>query len=118
MTLKMLPLMYTYEINDILYFSKSYKSPTTYFNINNYLQFSSSNTRLGSSMKLVHHRCSTNLAQHFYFHRIPRLRNSLPIVHLTAQLETIIHKLYIHIWNHFLQEFDDSNTTSVPVAVV
>ena len=76
-TLKMLPLMYIYEINDILFFIKSYKSPTSHFNINSYLQFSSSNTRFGSSAKLVHHRCSTNLTHHFYFHRIPRLWNSL-----------------------------------------
>ena len=34
-TLKMLPLMYIYEINDILFFIKSYKSPTSHFNINN-----------------------------------------------------------------------------------
>ena len=29
----MLPLMYIYEINAILFFIKSYKSPTSHFNI-------------------------------------------------------------------------------------
>ena len=108
-TLKMLPLMYIYEINDILFFIKLYKSPTSHFNINNYLQFSSSNTRFGSSAKLVHHRCSTNLTHHFYFHRIPRLWNSLPTVDLTAQITSIKHKLYIYMWNHFIQEFNDND---------
>ena len=102
---------------------KSYKSPTSHFNIKNYLQFSSSNTRFGSSAKLVHHRCSTNLTHHFYFHRIPCLWNSLPTVVLTAQITSFKHKLYICMWNHFIQEFNDNDvhipsTTSVPVASV
>ena len=43
-TLNMLTLMYIYETNDIMFFIKSYKTPTSHFNINNYLQFSTSNS--------------------------------------------------------------------------
>lgn len=35
-TFKMLPMMYIYEINDIIFFIKS---PTSHFNINKYIQF-------------------------------------------------------------------------------
>ena len=45
MSLHLLPLMYTYELNDIIFFIKSYKQPSFYFNINEYIEFSTSSTR-------------------------------------------------------------------------
>ena len=94
-----------YEINDI-FFIKSYKSPTSHFNINKYLQASSSNKRFDYSSKLLHHRCS--LSENFYFHHIPRLWND----RFTASTETIKQKLYSYMWMHFLQEFKDNNVHS------
>ena len=100
---------YVYENNDIIFFIKFYKEPTTHLNINDYLQFSFSNTRFGSSSKLIHHRCSTNLTQNFYFHHLPRLWNSLPAIDLTKPANTIKQKLYIE---EFLQEFRDNNANT------
>ena len=48
-TLHLLPLMYVYEMNDIMFFIKSYKQQSSHFNITEYVQFSTSNTRFGAS---------------------------------------------------------------------
>jgi len=50
MSLCLLPLMYIYKLNDII-FIKSHKQPTSHFNINEYIKFSASSTRSGSSNK-------------------------------------------------------------------
>ena len=47
--LKLLPLL-----QDILFAVKSIKTPTEQFSITNYIEFSSSNTRSGTSNKLIH----------------------------------------------------------------
>ena len=60
--LKMLPLMYIYEINNSIFLlSHTRHQHRISMSITTYLQFSTSNTRFGSSAKLVHHRCSTNI---------------------------------------------------------
>ena len=66
-TLHLLPLMYVYEMNDTMFFIKSYKQQSSHFNITEYVQFSTSNTRFGASEKMVHRRCSSNTAQNFTF---------------------------------------------------
>ena len=43
--------MYVYEMNDIMFFIKSYKQQLSHFNITEYVQFSTSNTRFGASEK-------------------------------------------------------------------
>ena len=52
--LKLLPLMYFFELQDVLFAIKSLKLPTKQFNNTNYISFSSTSTRLGTSNKLVH----------------------------------------------------------------
>ena len=51
--LKLLPLMYFYELTDILFAIKSFKNPTDSFNIFQHLQFNKSGTR-SSNTKLSH----------------------------------------------------------------
>ena len=46
--LKLLPLMYIFELVDIMFFIKSLKAPTSNFNITDCVTFSSSTTRLSS----------------------------------------------------------------------
>ena len=52
--LKLLPLMYLFDFNDLIFFIKSYKSPSHHFDINNYISFSHSSTRSSSNNKLTH----------------------------------------------------------------
>ena len=46
-TLHLFPLMYVYEMNDVMFFIKSYKQQSSHFSITEYVQFSSSNTHFG-----------------------------------------------------------------------
>ena len=55
----MLPLMYIFEISDIMFLIKSLKSPSISFNINHYISFSTSGTR-SSGTKLIHNISFTN----------------------------------------------------------
>jgi len=76
--LSMLPLMYIYEIADILFFIRN---PTDKFNILNYVNFTTVSTR-SSGTKLYHKTAHTNAVMNSYFFCLPRLWNSLPIIDL------------------------------------
>ena len=91
--LKLLPLMYFFELQDIMFVVKSLKFPTNHFNIRDYISFGTTNTRLSSGHKLLHIHHTSNMNRHFFFHRIPRLWNSFPIIDLTLSLSTIKTKL-------------------------
>ena len=82
MQLNLLPLMCLFELNDILFAIKSLKTPTTQFNINNYINFNLTNTRSGANNKLIPTHHLNNLARHSYFHRLPSLWNAMPVFDL------------------------------------
>jgi len=74
--LGILPLMYTLDLYDIMFFIKALQQPSTHFNIY-YVSFSTSNTRSSSTNKLNHVRTNSNYNRNFYFNRIPRIWNQL-----------------------------------------
>ena len=76
--LKLLPLMMTLELSDIVFFIKLIDNPTLKFNIST---FTSSKTR-SSNFKLQHIRSSHNLTRNFYFNRFPCLWNALPPINI------------------------------------
>ena len=76
--LRLLPLMMEFEISDVLFFVRSYQYPTNSFDITDYVEFLSSNTRASRIFKLRHLRSSNSSKYHSYFSRLPRLWNSLP----------------------------------------
>ena len=92
-------------MNDIMFFIKSYKQQSSHFNVTEYVQFISSNTRFGLSEKMIHHRCSSNIV-----HRLPCIWNSLPKMDLSLSTNTIKHNF---MWDHFIQQFNDSNVHSL-----
>ena len=100
-SLEMLPLMMEYEIADIMFLIKSLKSPSSHFNIADFISFNISNTRSSSYLKLRHSVSKTNIQGHFYFHRIPRLWNSLPLLDTSLSIPSIRARLRQHFWNHF-----------------
>ena len=53
LSLKLLPLMMVYELNDIMFFVTNFKEPSKSFDITRYVSLSSSNTR-SNSRKLSH----------------------------------------------------------------
>ena len=68
-TLHLLPLMYHFELNNILFFINSIKNPSRNFNILHYLHFTKGNT--------------------IYFIRFLHLWNSLPPLDLTLSANTL-----------------------------
>ena len=99
--LNLLPLMYVFEISDIMFLIKSLKFPSNCFNINHFISFSSSGTR-SCGVKLIHNISSTNKQRNFYFVRICRLWNALPIIDLTLPMHIIKKHLKMLFWNHLI----------------
>ena len=89
--LEILPLMMTFELNDIMFFIKSLKTPTASFNVLDYVSFCSTSTRSAFYHKLVQQRARSNKHRHLYFLRLPRLWNALPplICHFLLVLSTV-----------------------------
>ena len=106
--LRLLPLMYIFELQDILFAIKSIKSPTNQFNINNCITFNSTNTISGSSNKLLLPQHLNNILQHSYFHRLPFLWNAIPILDISMSVCLLKSKLKSCLWDHFLTNFDES----------
>ena len=77
--LKLLPLTYLFELQDILFAIKSIKTPTIQFNITNYISFNSASTRSGANNKLIPLHYLNNTSRHSYFHRLPSLWNAMPV---------------------------------------
>ena len=88
---------------------KCIKKPSNYFNISDFITFSTSNTRSSTYLKLKHSKSKNNTLGQFYFNRIPRLWNSLPCIDLDLSIPTIRAKLRHLIWNHFISTFDPNN---------
>ena len=109
LSLQMLPLMMEYEIADVLFFIKSLKAPSPRFNIEDYFSFSISKTRSSSYLKLRHAIPKCNLQGYFYFNRLPRLWNSLPLIDISLFIPSIRAKLRDHFWNHFMAHFDSNS---------
>ena len=114
-TLHLLPLMYLYEINDIMFLIKSLKSPSSSFNIYNFISFTSSSTRLSARNKLIHLRSNNTLTHHFYFIRISQLWNLLPTIDLSLPTSSLHSSLKEYLWSHFISHFDSSNPSSFHV---
>ena len=91
--LNLLPLMYIYELLDILFFIKSLKSPNNSFNILHYISFIKTSTRSGGKNLFILHLYSNLTHANSYFCRISRLWNALPIINLASSPTTLKNKL-------------------------
>ena len=111
--LNILPLMYTYDLYDILFFIKSIQHPSNHFNISNYVNFCRNPTRSSTSNKLQHNFTSTNKQSNFYFNRLPRTYNSLPVLDLNQPFPTIKSQLLKIFWQHFINNFNSDNPHSM-----
>ena len=95
-----------------MFLIKSLKNPSSHFNILDFITFNISNTRSSSYLKLRHSVCKSNIQGHFYFHRIPRLWNSLPQIDTSLSIRSIRAQLRHHFWNHFIANFNSNNLCS------
>ena len=96
--LQLLPLMYIFDLSDIMLFIKSYKTPHAAFDITNHVSLATGNTRLSIHHKLNQTRSSDNTTKNFYFNRLPRLWNYLPVINTELNLSTIKYKLRNYLY--------------------
>ena len=107
--LDLLPLMYTLDFYDIMFFIKALKQPSNHFNIYDHVSFSTANTRSSSNNKLNHVYTSNNYTRNFYFNRISRLWNKLPSIDLSQPLSVIKVNIYKYLHQHFILHFLANN---------
>lgn len=106
--LEILPLMYWYELQDILFLVKNLHSPDT-MDIFKFVSFVKSPTRYGSHSKLRRSSTRTTTTKHFYFNRVVNLWNSLPCIDISLSYACIKHFLFEHFWYHFKHNFNSTN---------
>ena len=107
--LNLFPIMYWFEIQDILYLIKRLQCPDD-LSIYNHVHFASSNTRFGTKSKLRYNHTRTSICRHFFFNRIVKLWNSLPHINLDLPFNAIKHLIIKFMWDQFTTNFDPSNT--------
>jgi hypothetical protein len=106
--LQILPLMYMYEIQDILFLVKNFQSPQN-LDILKFISFSTTNTRSGTKLKLRQKLTRTSTTRHSYFNQVVNLWNSLPTIDIYLTLSLIKQKLHDLFWDNFLTTFDPDN---------
>ena len=105
-SLHILPLMYSFELADILFLIRCLQHPDPSFPVTNYIQFVSSSTRSSSSCKLVHQSSQLNSSHYSFFKRAIRLWNILPPINLNKSLSRIKSNITIKFWSNFKANFD------------
>ena len=111
-SLNLLPLMYWFELQDLLFLVKCLKDSNDSACIHDHIQFVSSSTRAGSGRKLAHNFCRTSIVRHFYYNRVVLLWNAMPAINLDLSLRSIKRQLCSFLWDHFLDHFDPDTTCS------
>ena len=109
LNLMLLPLMYIFELQDILLAIKSLKSPTNQFNINKFINFNSPTITSGTSNKLLIPQHLNNTARHSYFYCLPSLWNAMPIIYMNLSYVTLKYTLKTFLWNRFIANFNESS---------
>ena len=113
-TLNLLPLSIWFEYLDFTFLLNCLLNPPDHFNIFNYIQFVSGNTRSSSASKLkcILQCSSRNNIHFFYFNRVVKIWNSLPVINLSFSIATIKKHTKAFLWEYFLTKFDPLHTCS------
>ena len=110
--LQILPLMYILDLNDIIFFVRSLKTPRKGFNIKNFISFTLGDTRSANSHKLQHTRSTNNSSNNFYFNRLPRIWNALLVININLDTKIIKQQLLSYFWHHFEHNFRSDDACS------
>ena len=113
--LHLLPIMYFYELQDIMYLVKCIKHPPDNFELMDYITFATSNTRFGTSNKLKYNFRRTVSTKHFYFNRIVKLWNFVPPIDTSLTFHSIKSNVFKFFWSYFLANFDPEKVCSYHV---
>ena len=90
-----------WPLNDIMFLIESLKFPTDNFDIRDHVTFIRNSTRSGTHHKLAHPRVTSATQGHFYFNRIVRLYNHLPVIDISLPINTIKRRLISYFWAYF-----------------
>ena len=112
--LNLLPLMYLYDLNDILFLAKCILHPPDNFDIFQFVSFCSHPTRSCSEGKLQVKFKRISTIHHFFFNRVVKLWNKVPswCLDLTLSFPSIKARLSDHFYNHFLNHFNPDSICS------
>ena len=110
----LLPVALWLDLHDPLFLVKCLQDNDNNIGICQYISFRNTRTRTGLSGKMLTINCTHSSAvRHFYFNRIATLWNTAnSVINLSDQFPTIKHKLINFLWDHFLNNFDPTNTCS------
>ena len=97
--MNLLPIMYTFELADIVFVIKSLKVPSNNFYISKYLSFTAGSTRSPAQRKLKHVTVPNNKAKHSYYNRLLHLWNALLLVDLSLSVYTNRIIIYKFLWS-------------------
>ncbi len=103
--LKLLPLLYWFEIQDIMFLVKSLKEPSDNFNIRDHIKFVTGRTCTSYNNKLTVQAKHYSSSRHFYLNRITRLWNLIPSTDISAPLTLTKNRLNHYFWEHFKENF-------------
>lgn len=109
--LDLLPLMYWYELQDVLFLIKCFQSEPDNLNIYDHIKFVKSTTRRSHGM-LQYTHTRTSLARHSYFIRVVKLWNALQPLNMKLPFTTLKHQVINLLWSHFTTHFDPNNPCS------
>ena len=110
--LRLLPLMYLFELFDILFLVRNLQFPDPSFPLMDYIQFTTSSTRSSSALKLAHVHSKSSLSHHCYFSGVLRLWNSLPPIDFDSSYCSIKQQLNCLFWSQFLSHFNSTDPCS------
>ena len=105
-SLDLLPLMYWFDLQDVLFLVKCLKNPPDNFKVLDFVTFCDSNTRSCSNGKLKYSFKRGSATRHYYFNRVVRLWNQLPSIDLSLSYHSIQLSISKYMWSHFLRHFD------------
>ena len=109
----LLPLMYWYDLQDILYLINDicFQNPPDNINLFDHIAFTTSSTRSSSNNKLItRYTYYIVSACHFYFHRVVRLWSAMLYVNLNLPFNSINKYLIRVMHRKFERTFDPNNT--------
>ena len=88
--------------------------PPDNFSISDYIIFLDSSTRSSSQGKIrsALPLPKSSLSNHFYFNRIVRIWNSLPLIDLDSPFSSIKKQIYSIYWDYFITSYSLDNSCS------
>ena len=108
MQLHLLPLMYQYELQDLLFLIKCLQNQPDNINIHDHVNFVTTSTRRNNQM-LRYNYARTSITRHSFFNRVVRLWNALQPINIEQPFASIKYQITEIFWTKFLQNFESNN---------